>query len=417
MKNKNLGKAIIITLIILVIIFIVLLIIVGSREIKKQNTPIYSTIEEMPDVATLINQMYGEYIKMEDSQDERYFKDIYVDLKYGLYEGEESEKTFYNSLITAVAQKMNYENVRIIDEEKQIEIKIVCNTENGELIGSYINGDTNFYGHYESQKALANYKKTTVTELNIESNEINTLIQNGWNKNVLSIGEAEDEIDDYIEYANFGINIYEIDEKVFNLIFDTRYTGNIVNGIKVGESFENVISKLGNPTFGSEADTYIGYKGEDIYVFFNEDQISIYPVEKEEKSIYPLIQQYEEDSLIKKLVSGATDLWENYENYYYDEYTVDLSYPLAGIKFQFGVTENHGIIIYNNFIGKIIENYTQEELSKIEIEIPSYIYFVEDDSVNEYERERNFLIQATSEEGDYEDDEDWKYVQNKEVIL
>ena len=410
MKNKNLGKAIIITLIILVIIFIVLLIIVGSREIKKQNTPIYSTIEEMPDVATLINQMYGEYIKMEDSQDERYFKDIYVDLKYGLYEGEESEKTFYNSLITAVAQKMNYENVRIIDEEKQIEIKIVCNTENGELIGSYINGDTNFYGHYESQKALANYKKTTVTELNIESNEINTLIQNGWNKNALSIGESEDEIDDYIEYADFGINIYEIDEKVFNLLFDTRYTGAIVNGIKVGDSFENIISKLGTPTFGSRDSVYIGYKGEELYVFFNEDEISIYPVEKEEKSIYPLIQQYEEDGSIKKLVSGATDLWENYESYYYDEYTVNLSYPLAGIKFQFGVTENHGIIIYNNYIGEILENYTQEELSKIEIEIPSYIYFVEKDLVDEYESERVYLKQTYGEDGDFEQDDWWKYI-------
>ncbi len=410
MKNKNLGKAIKITLIILVVIFIILLMIVGSREIEKQNTPIYSTIEEMPDVATLINQMYGEYKKMEDSQDERYFKDIYVDLKYGLYEGENSKKDFYNSLITTVAQKMNYENVRVIDEEKQIEIRIVCDTENGELIGSYINGDTNFYGHYESQKALANYKKTAITELNIESNEINTLIQNGWNKNTLSIGEAEDEIDDYIEYSDFGINIYEIDEKVFNLLFDTRYTETVVNGIKVGDTFETIISKLGAPTFGSEEDGYIGYKGEELYVFFNEDQISIYPVEDEVKSINSLVERYEEDGSIKRLVSGATDLWENYENYYYDEYTVDLSYPLAGIKFQFGVSENHGIKIYNNFIGEIVENYTQEELSEMEIEIPSYIYFVEEDSVNEYERERNYLIQATSEDGDYENDEDWKYV-------
>lgn len=410
MKNKNLGKAIIITLIILVIIFIVLLIIVGSREIKKQNTPIYSTIEEMPDVATLINQMYGEYIKMEDSQDERYFKDIYVDLKYGLYEGEESEETFYKSLITTVAQKMNYENVRIIDEEKQIEVKIICDTENGELIGSYINGDTNFYGHYESQKALANYKKTTVTELNIESKEINTLVQNGWNKNTLSIGEAEDEIDDYIEYADFGINIYEIDEKVFNLLFDTRYTGAVVNGIKVGDSFETIISKLGTPTFGSRDDVYIGYKGEELYVFFNEDEISIYPVEKEVKTIYPLVQQYEEEGSIKKLVSGATDLWENYESYYYDEYTVNLSYPLAGIKFQFGITENHGIIIYNNYLGEILENYTQEELSQMEIEIPSYIYFVEEDLVDEYESERVYLKQTYGEDGDFEQDDWWKYI-------
>lgn len=411
MKNKNLGKAIKITLIILVVIFIILLMIVGSREIEKQNTPIYSTIEEMPDVATLINQVYGEYEKMEDSQDERYFKDIYVDLKYGLYEGETSKKDFYNSLITAVAQKMNYENVRVIDEEKQIEIRIVCDTENGELIGSYINGDTNFYGHYESQKALANYKKTAITELNIESNEINTLIQNGWNKDKLSIGKAENELENYVEYASFGINIYEIDEKVFNILFDTRYTGTVINGIKVGDTFETVISKLGTPTFGDAEGFYIGYKGEQLYVFFNEDQISVYPVESEAKNINSLIEKYEEDGSIKKLVSGATDLWENYEEYYYNEYVVNLTYPLVGIKFQFGVTENHGIIIYNNFIGEIIENYTQEELSKIEIEIPSYIYFVEEDSVDEYERERSYLLQIVyADDGDFEDDEAWKYL-------
>lgn len=410
MKNKNLYKAIKITLIILVVAFIILLLIIGSREIESQNTPIYSTIEEMPDVATLINQMYGKYIKMEDSQDERYYKDIYVEFKYGLYEGEESKKDFYNSLITAVAQKMNYDNVRVIDEEKQIELKIVCDKENAKLIGSYINGDTNFFGHYESQKALANYKKTEITELNIESNEINTLIQNGWDKNKLSIGETENQVDEYMEYADFGINIYEIDEKVFNLIFDERYEGTVVNGIKVGDDFETIISKLGTPTFGSLDDFYIGYKGADLYVFFNENQVSIYPVEKEMKSINSLIEKYEEDGSIKKLVSGATDIWENYENYYYNEYVVDLSYPLAGIKFQFGVTENHGIIIYNNFIGEIVENYTQEELSEMEIEIPSYVYFVEKDSVDEYEKERNYLLQANSEDGDFEDDEDWKYV-------
>lgn len=410
MKNKNLYKAIKITLIILVVAFIILLLIIGSREIESQNTPIYSTIEEMPDVATLINQMYGKYIKMEDSQDERYYKDIYVEFKYGLYEGEESKKDFYNSLITAVAQKMNYDNVRVIDEEKQIELKIVCDKENAKLIGSYINGDTNFFGHYESQKALANYKKTEITELNIESNEINTLIQNGWDKNKLSIGETENQVDEYMEYADFGINIYEIDEKVFNLIFDERYEGTVVNGIKVGDDFETIISKLGTPTFGSLDDFYIGYKGADLYVFFNENQVSIYPVEKEMKSINSLIEKYEEDGSIKKLVSGATDIWENYENYYYNEYVVDLSYSLAGIKFQFGVTENHGIIIYNNFIGEIVENYTQEELSEMEIEIPSYVYFVEKDSVDEYEKERNYLLQANSEDGDFEDDEDWKYV-------
>ena len=120
------------------------------------------------------------------------------------------------------------------------------------------------------------------------------------------------------------------------------------------------------------------------------------------------ITDAEETKQEQKEASGMNS--EEARNYYYDEYTVNLTFPLAGIKFQFGVTSNHGVIIYSNFIGEIIENYTQEELSKMEIEIPSYIYFVEEDSVNEYEKERVYLIEATSEDGDYEDAEDWKYV-------
>ena len=58
-----------------------------------------------------------------------------------------------------------------------------------------------------------------------------------------------------------------------------------------------------------------------------------------------------------------------------------------------------------------VKYYTQEELSKIEIEIPSYIYFVEKDSVDEYERERSYLLQIVyADDGDFEDDEAWKYL-------
>ena len=78
-KKQNLYKAIKITLIILVIILIVLSFLVGKNVMNNvSNTPIYSTIESMPDVETLINQMYGKFIKMEDSKDEKYYKDIYV---------------------------------------------------------------------------------------------------------------------------------------------------------------------------------------------------------------------------------------------------------------------------------------------------------------------------------------------------
>ena len=409
MKNK---KLFIIILILLVILLFTLLGLIGRNIMNDtSNTPIYSTIESMPDVKTLINQMYGKFIKIEDSKNEKYSKDIYVKLKYDLYENDVPKKDFYNALIQNVAQMLNYNNVRIIDEDKQLEIKVVCDKENRTLIGSYINNDTNFYGHYESQKALANYKPTQVTNLRLDSNELKTLSQNNWNRKELCIGKETEKVDEYIEYLDYGIYIYDIDEKVFNLIFDTRYKGTIVNGIKVGDSLENVVSILGNPTFGNIEEGYVGYKGQELYVFFNNEQISIYPVENNNSSdLSQLVKQYESDGSIKKLVSNATDIWENYEEYYYDEYTVNLTYPLAGLKFQFGITENHGIIIYNNFTGKIFDNYTQEELSKAETEIPSYIYFVEGDSVNEYEYERYNFLRSTGEDGDFEDLEDWKYL-------
>ena len=408
MKNK---KLFIIIIILLVILLITILGIIGRSIMNStSNAPIYSTIESMPDVKTLINQMYGKFVKMEDSKNDKYYKDIYVELKYNLYENDIAKKDFYNALISNVAQMMNYSNVRIIDEDKQIEIKIVCDKENRTLIGSYINDDTNFYGHYESQKALANYKPTSITNMRLDSNELKTLTQNGWNKNELTIGKNSEVIDKYIEYPEYGIYIYEIDEKVFNLIFDTRYKSSVINGIKVGDSLENVVKTLGNPTFGNVEEGYIGYKGEKLYVFFNSEEISIYPVENNTSDLSQLIKQYESDNSIKKLVSSATDIWENYEEYYYDEYTVNLTYPLIGLKFQFGITENHGIIIYNNFTGKIFDNHTQEELSKAELEIPSYIYFVQEDSVNEYEYERYNHLRSTGEDGDEEDLESWKYL-------
>lgn len=411
MKDKRLSKTIKITLVVLLVMLIILSILIGTRIMEEEsNTPIYSTIESMPNIETMINQMYGKFIKMEDSKDEKYIKDIYVDLKYGLYENEVAKKDFFNSLISNVAQMSNYQNVRVIDEERQIELKIICDNTNGELIGSYINGDINFYGHFESQKALSNYKETEITNLNIESIELKTLIENDWNKNKLSIGEAANQVDEYIPYPDFGIDIYEIDEKVFNLIFDSRYEGTVVNGIRVGENLENVINKLGTPTFGSKETEYIGYKGENLYIFFNGNEISVYPTETSDSNLSELIKQYETDGSIKNMVSSATDIWENYEEYYYDEYTVDLTYPLQGIKFQFGISENHGIIIYSNYAGKIFDNYSQKELSELEVEIPSYIYFVQEDSVNEYERERNNLIKATGENGDFEEEEWWKYI-------
>ena len=118
-------------------------------------------------------------------------------------------------------------------------------------------------------------------------------------------------------------------------------------------SFNEIINILGTPTFGNEQDIVIGYKGKDIYVFFSKDEISVYRVEKsyDFKEFEDLISRFNENKNVKTFVSGATDIWPDYDLYTYDSDYVNLQYSLKGIKIQFNITKNHGVIIYNNYIG------------------------------------------------------------------
>ncbi|MCL2859503.1 MAG: hypothetical protein FWF46_02800 [Oscillospiraceae bacterium] len=360
-------------------------------------------MEQTSSVEQLINERYGEFIKSELSTDKDFDWDIYINLKYNLYENGESEQYFYDAMVTNISNKMNYQNYRIIDEDKQITIRVICNSDTQELVGYDINGDTNYYGHQESMAELKKYTKTQETDMNIESSEIQTLINSDWLLTSLKSGSS-DPTDIKEMYYEKGIDITTTGKTVFNMVFNNTYTGAVINGITVGTSFDNIISILGTPTFGSEDDMYIGYKGQDIYVFFSDNQgnpqISVYMVEKSVSSddFVKLLENFNEDGNIKTMVSTLTDYWPDYDNYYYNANTVDLWYTLKGIKVQFGVTSNQGILVYSNYIGKILQNYTQAELKDMQIQIPYYIFFTSKDSVNEYENTRVQSLNGDVEE-------------------
>lgn len=399
MSRRRKIRILLIILIIIFILIVGLIIGLNTKNNKKQNYVFYGSIDKVDSLENLINQIYGELLKVTDSTEKNYYKDIYVNIKYDLYENGESKQEFYSDMISNVANKMYYESFRIIDENKNIEIKVISDKE--KVLGSLINGDTDFYGHYESQKNLSNYKEISVVNFEIASNEILTLVNNEWIKNSLFLGECDSKFENYEEYAEQGLSIYTIQNKVFNMIFDERYTENVISTIKVGQSYEEIIAKLGTPTFGSIEENYIGYKGKECYVFFTENEISVYRNESnyDTKDFVNILKKYSEGENIKTTISNITDLWMDYEDYYYDEYSIELRYPLRGIKIQLGNGYPQGIIIYNNYVGKIVDNYTQDVLKSVEVEIPNFIYFEAKDLINEYEIERiNSSILSDDEE-------------------
>lgn len=376
MNKKKTRKTL---LIIAVVLFVILLLL--RNFIIKENKQ-YNSLEDLETPEDVIIYMGGKYIKEKESADENFKLDIYANLKVDLYTGDTSNEPYYEELIGTMAYVLEFDNFRIIDEEKENLIAVVCNKEIDMVSDFYINGYYNYYEREESIRELNKMNETEITELNIESPELISLVKNNWNKSSLGI-DYEKEFNNYL-YSNNGIAVRNVYKKVYNIVFRNNYSGNVLNGINTQMSIEEVIEILGQPTFGNLEDGLIGYKGTEIYAFFYYNQISIYRVENYETDDFiNAIKEFKEREDIKKYISSITDMWPDYDLYSYDTGYVNLSYVLKGIKIQFNITNKHGVIIGNNYNGNI------SELTKLKEEFGiEEIYFENEDFVYEAEKTR-----------------------------
>lgn len=393
MANIDKKKIIKISIISLLILLLLIILVYFEQKEKKDHIT-YSSFEEILNNRDGVTYMKSKYIREEESNIIPFQTDIYLTFSKPLFNGEESNESYYSNMVEIIAIVNSYRSFRLIDEENSIVVAVICNHNNQEIEQIVINNDPAYYTRMKSNKALKEYKKTKITELDIQSQLINNLVKNNWmiNNLNLNLDDNYETENGYKYYINEKIEVKMIKDKVFNIVFDMEYKENIVDGLNVESSFEDIIKKLGSPTFGSVEDKYIGYKGKEIYIFFTEGQVSVYSInQNKEENVEKAINEYIEQKDLKKFISSITDIWEDYDNYNYTENMIDLSYVNKGVKIQYSVTERHGITFYNNYIGTVINNKTLEELSKEDIEIPRFIYFIDKDSIDEYESGRSQL--------------------------
>ena len=391
MSNKNkVIIVIVITLLVLVIVLVQVRNFLMEREIKE--TP-YTTVEEFSELQELITYLDCEYIGEETSTDENFTLDIYLEFKYDLYTDNVSNEEFYNRVISLIAERLNYDSFRLIDDQKEILILVLCDYENKAISKVYINGKDNYFGQQESVNALQDYEETPLTGMTIQSQQLAYLIQNDWITENANLGTKTAEADEYNEYAIYEDGEYEIKtvyRRAFNIIFNSTHTEPILNNITTTTELNEVINILGEPTFGSIEEGLIGYKGSYIYVFFTGTQISVYRNQTDisTDNFVTLLNLFEENEDIKSFVSSLTDVWPDYDLYDYDENYVNLKYTLKGIKIQFNVTEDNGVIVHYNYPGYLRESKKLIDIKNENIELPNWIYFNSIDSVYEYEKER-----------------------------
>lgn len=399
-KKKNIKKILIISILLLVVILAVRQLVVDVIERNSIEEKEYNSISDFSSIEEIAKYTGCTYIKEEKSTGDKYDIDIYLKFKYPLYTDEVSNEEYYYRLIALMVEFENYQNIRLIDEENDIVIAVECDKENKEIKTLLINGDSNYYGTQENLKELKKYAELNTTKLKIQSKIINELINKSWEYNQMNFGTKESQYDGYEIYFDEGIEVKKAGKKVLNIVFTEKYGDSVVNDLKVSNTKDEIMNKLGDPTFKNDRLSLIGYKGEKIYAFFSDNRISIYPVEKDYEDIQfaSLINEFIENKDFKTFTDKLTDIWPNYDYYDYgDDYT-DISYITRGFKFQYNVenSKRDGILLYNNYSGSLISRINKENISNVYYQNEDLVYLYEQDNVGGEHNYKNKYLEYES---------------------
>ena len=384
LNRKTIIVSVIVTIFFILAILILRHILIKNQEQAEFETKIYDVLNDFDTVEEVSKYLECEYIKEIESPNENFEKDIYIKFKYDLYTDGASNQEYYYSAVILFAQVTGYKNIRLIDDSRELLIAIIGDTSKKTIQKLYINGSENYFGEQDTIKALENYKSANVSRIEIQAQILKDLINNNWDVRTIDFGTQESTFDGYDIYFDEGIEIKTVGTKIFNIVFTNNYKGAIVNDISTDRSFKDIVNMLGNPSFGKIEDQIIGYKGEKLYIFFDEDRISVYPVDKNEKEqeLLRLIEEFRQSRNVRKFISSITDMWPEYDKYEYDSDYVDLEYTLKGVKFTFNLSTNNGITFYNNYNGSYISDLRQNRN-----DLPEYTYFEDTNLIYEAEKE------------------------------
>ena len=368
-------KVFIIIVTILLSIVCVLMMIQNYLKIKEQRMQNAIVTGNFDSIRDILEYYDCVYIKHKKSQEEGYSVDIYTKFKYDLYDDDESNEEFYNKVINKIAEFLNYDSFRMIDESKEekIEIRVICD---GKKIKTIIINDIEDYFMYmDSQIDAKKYKKVKETEFVVESPELQSCIDNNWDKSI-EFGTKEAIFQNYDVYFDEGIKVRIISDKVYNVIFSTKYEKNVINGLNSSSKRDIIIRELGEPAFKNSDKSIIGYKNEDVYIFFGNDEISVYRNGEENyDNFFELVDEYlDKQYTFVEFMNELTYIWPDYETYEYSQNTVFMTFPTKGIEIKVNYENSSGIIFYNNI------GFSQNKLKKY-LESTDFISQMKIDSI------------------------------------
>lgn len=345
-KNKVIG--IIIFLLVILLITLLMLLTTLKKEEENPNIQIPEVVSKPTTVEEVLNKHDIDYT-------ERKRKDLYVNFEKDLFdENGNSNEEYFNSVIEELNPYFE-DYYTLIDEEKNIKIRV--NIETGTII---INNKENFF---KETNGNSYSKVDTIKIVERENMIINDDTLSNMSFKGMYITDAvkedlgpEDEVQNdekYISYQNGNIKVskYEISNRIRNIIYSREYGQDVMYGVGINDSLGTIAEKHPTIAFGSVREGFLGYRTTDVYIFFYNDEISIYGYSYMERSD---LEEYLEEYLnTKDLEAFAIKMIAGYDNYY--EYAYDaeaknlyMSYPSLGFIIDIKNNDSTGITFYQN---------------------------------------------------------------------
>lgn len=401
---KNKKMLFVVVAIIIVLCILVVSINIYNQKKKEQfikseteRVQQYDKITDFKNIEEVFYYLETELLSSEASSIENVDYQIKANLKYN---AEYEYRNYYEKLIQYSAYVLNYKNFYITDNNKNINIFVLCNSDKKTVSTYYINDQENYFEKQNSQKNVKEYSQIAETKVQIKSKELNEIISNNWSVNQINLGKQDSYFRNYDIFFDEGFEVRKVNGKVFNIVFTEKYTNEIVNNIKVGTNKSEIEKTLGKPTFDTE--NVWGYKTEKFYIFFSSNQISVYPtISYETGKIVDIIDNYKSNQDFQTYINNIRNTWQDYDYYESNGNKVIIKYTLKGITFKYDSSAQNGIILYNNYNGKVNKDDTLEEVINADKNLPDKMYFENSNSVFEHEKIRIETLDDATEYGNF----------------
>lgn len=407
-SNKVKNRKRIIIILAVIFLLLIFLIVLG-----RKNRP----VDEKSSIKEIVEYLGSTYYGDEISSEEGYKRDIYISYSSDPVTSDGNwMKYVYDNMAVALSKKMPGKNFRVIDKKRDI-IQRVYYEEDGTYT-YIINNDENFFKEkYNNIIGYSENKYLDKINIDVLSKEVNYLIQSNWNeKNAKNMGTVESKDREYIHYKE-GYSIRYFNGKVFNIVFTKNYKDDVVKLTNIEKKKESILNtnKLrkehdylnidkdieSNADFeATQPGGKIGWKGDKIYVFCKGEEISIYPVNVYENidnsKFLELVKNIEEDGDLKKFVDKTTDIYSDFTEYKSEDDSIEISFPIRGIKIRYGKTGANGVFLYNNYYDT--NKYTKEYFQNNPNEFKQILLNMNEDLINEYESKRTIITEEKNKE-------------------